>query len=96
MPTMEPFVQLENDVADLERMVPEIERAALDLDASAVREEALAIIGRLRTALATVETVLAVVLPDGVNDLIDDPERLLRRVRARLGEEVDVVPPGPR
>lgn len=87
MPPLEPFLQLEGDIADLERMVP-------DLKGAAVQEEALEIIGRLRSVLTTVETALAVVLPDGAQDLLDDPEALLRRVRVRLGEEVELSPPG--
>lgn len=89
MSSMEPFGRLEGDVADLERMIPDIEGAA-------VQQEALEIIGRLRTVLTTLETALAVVLPDGVEDLIDDPDALLRRVRRRLGDDTASMPPGPR
>lgn len=89
MSSMEPFARLEGDVADLERMIPDIEGAA-------VQEEALEIIGRLRTVLTTLETALAVVLPDDVEDLIDDPDALLRRVRRRLGDDTASMPPGPR
>lgn len=86
---MNPFARLEGDVADLERMVP-------DLDGAAVQHEAVMIIGRLRSVLDTLESVLAVVLPDGAHDLIDDPEGLLRRVRARIGEDSAPASPSPR
>lgn len=85
---MEPFQRIEDDLADLERMIP-------DLDGAAVQDEAVEIVGRLRTVLGTLETALALVLPDGVPDLVDDPDALLRRLRTRLGDDATPASPGP-
>jgi hypothetical protein len=89
MTRLEPIRRLGSDVDDLERMVS-------DLDGAAQQQEALEIIGRIRALLASADDVISAVLPDGADDLIDDPEGVLSRVRERLGEEPNSRAPGPR
>lgn len=84
-----PVDRLRGDIDDLERIV-------LDIEFGAVREEATEIVGRLKGAVATLDALLSAVLPDGADDLLDDPEALLLRVRQRLGEEPEDPAPGPR
>jgi DNA-binding FrmR family transcriptional regulator len=80
MTCLEPIRRLGGDVDDLERMVS-------DLEGDAQQQEANDIIGRIRALLASADAVISAVLPDGADDLIDDPEAVLRRVRERLGDE---------
>jgi hypothetical protein len=80
MTRLEPIRRLGSDVDDLERMIP-------DLEGAAQQQEANEIIGRIRALLASADSVISAVLPDGADDLIDDPEAVLRRVRERLGDE---------
>ncbi|MDE4915021.1 hypothetical protein PQI07_30740 [Methylobacterium sp. 092160098-2] len=86
---LEPIRRLASDVDDLERMVP-------DLEGAAQQQEANEIIGRIRALLASADAVISTVLPAGADDLIDDPEGVLDRVRERLGEEPESRAPGPR
>jgi hypothetical protein len=80
MTCLEPIRRLGSDVDDLERMVS-------DLEGDAQQQEANEIIGRIRALLASADAVISAVLPDGADDLIDDPQAVLRRVRERLGDE---------
>lgn len=74
---------------DLERMVS-------DLEGPAQQQEAMEVIGRIRALLASADAVISAVLPDGADDLIDDPEGVLLRVKERLGEEPEIRTPIPR
>lgn len=74
---------------DLERMVS-------DLEGPAQQQEAMEVIGRIRALLASADAVISAVLPDGADDLIDDPEGVLLRVKERLGEEPEISTPSPR
>jgi hypothetical protein len=86
---LEPIRRLGSDVDDLERMVS-------DLEGAAQQQEAMEVIGRIRALLASADAVISAVLPDGADDLIDDPEGVLLRVRERLGEEPETRAPSPR
>lgn len=80
MTRLEPIRRVGADVDDLERMVS-------DLEGDAQQQEANEIIGRIRALLASADAVISAVLPDGADDLVDDPDAVLRRVRDRLGDE---------
>lgn len=89
MTRLEPIRRLGSDVDDLERMVS-------DLEGDAMQQEAIEVIGRIRALLASADAVISAVLPEGADDLFDDPEAVLRRIRERLGEEPESCAPGPR
>ncbi len=89
MNRLEPIRRLGSDVDDLERMVS-------DLEGPAQQQEAMEVIGRIRALLASADAVISAVLPDGADDLIDDPEGVLLRVKERLGEEPEIRTPSPR
>jgi hypothetical protein len=89
MTRLEPIRRLGSDVDDLERMV-------FDLEGTAQQQEAMEVIARVRALLASADAVISAVLPDGADDLIDDPEGVLLRVRERLGEEPEISTPSPR
>lgn len=89
MTRLEPIRRLGSDVDDLERMVS-------DLEGTAQQQEAVEVIARIRALLASADAVISAVLPDGADDLIDDPEGVLLRVRERLGEEPEIGTPSPR
>jgi hypothetical protein len=89
MTRLEPIRRLGSDVDDLKRMVS-------DLEGAAQQQEAMEVIGRIIALLASADAVISAVLPDGADDLVDDPEGVLLRVRKRLGEEPEIRAPSPR